>query len=96
MLAVIATIRIRPGLEPQFIDIFAARRRRVLREEPETLEYTLYRSASEPVEFTVVERFPSMDGHRAHLANSTDHEPMMACFDGPPVVQFVTGVDGAC
>jgi quinol monooxygenase YgiN len=95
MLVVFAHIRVKAGLEQTFIDVFTARRRRVLSEEPLTLQYDIFRNDEDPREFTVIERFESMDGHLAHLKASTDHEPMMACFDGKPVVKFTTGVTGA-
>ncbi len=95
MLVVFAQIRIKPGMEQTFIDVFTARRRRVLAGEPLTLQYDVYRNDDDPCEFTVIERFESMEGHRAHLKASTDHEPMLACFDGKPAVRFTTGVAGA-
>jgi quinol monooxygenase YgiN len=89
MIAVIATMYIKPGMAEEFVAAFAVRRARVLATEADALQYDLYQSPLQPLEFVVIERF-----YRAHLAASRDHQRMMACFAGPPVAQVLDEVPG--
>ncbi len=90
MIREIALIPILPGREAEFEAVFAKRRLRVLAEEPETVLYDLFRSDAEPGLYVVNEYFTSDDAKQFHLKNSTDHLPMMACFNGAPVVHRLT------
>jgi quinol monooxygenase YgiN len=95
MIAVLARVRIQTGREREFEVIFAERRARVLATEPDAMQYDLYRSPGESGSFVIIERFPSQQSYRAHLAASRDFERMMACFDGPPVVEMYDAVENA-
>jgi quinol monooxygenase YgiN len=95
MIRELAIIFIQPGREAEFEAIFARRRRRVLAEEPDTLQYDLHRSETEPGTYFVYESFAKPDAREFHLKNSTDHLPMMACFGGSPVVHRLHAVAAA-
>jgi quinol monooxygenase YgiN len=95
MIREFALIPILPGREAEFEAVFAKRRLRVLAEEPETLTYDLFTSDVEPGLYIVNESFASDEAKQFHLKNSTDHEPMMACFNGKPVVHRLEPVSGA-
>ena len=95
MIAIIVKLRIRAGLEDEFERIFAERRGKVLANERDALQYDLYRSPGEQGSFLIIERFPSADAYRAHLAGSRDFERMMACFAQPPQVSMFDSVQGA-
>ncbi|MGA9026378.1 MAG: antibiotic biosynthesis monooxygenase [Steroidobacteraceae bacterium] len=82
----IARIRVLPGAQSRFEGIFATRRARAAAHEPGTLKYDLYAEAGDPLVYTVIEVFAGEQGLRAHLEASTDHEDLMACFDGKPEV----------
>jgi quinol monooxygenase YgiN len=86
MVTIIARIRVLPGSEKVFEEVFRRRRQRCLATEPQTLRYDLFREPAEPAVFTVIEVFTSAAGEQAHLDNSTDHVEMMVCFDGTPEV----------
>ncbi len=92
MIREIAMIPILPGKAAAFEAIFIKRRARVLAEEPGTLLYDLLRSDQGPALYVVQEYFASEAAKAFHLANSTDHEPMMACFDGTPTVHRLAPV----
>jgi quinol monooxygenase YgiN len=79
-----------PEKAGEFEAIFAARRRRVLAEEPGTLKYDFFRSDQGEALYVVEEWFADEDAKAFHLANSTDHEPMMACFAGGFTVHRLT------
>jgi len=83
---------IHPDKAATFEAIFAARRTRVLAEEPGTLKYDLLRSDQGEALYVVEEWFADEDAKAFHLANSTDHEPMMACFAGGFTVHRLTPV----
>jgi len=57
----------------------------VLDTEAGTLSYDLYREPAEPRSYAVIESYASPEALQAHIAGSTDHREMMACFDGKPV-----------
>jgi quinol monooxygenase YgiN len=59
MIAVIATLYIKPGMAEEFVAAFAVRRARVLATEPDVLQYELYQAPQQPLEFVVIERFTS-------------------------------------
>ncbi len=86
MIREIALIPILPDKADEFEAIFIKRRARVLAQEPGTLLYDLLRSDQGPALYVVHEYFASEEAKRFHLESSTDHEPMMACFDGTPTV----------
>ena len=83
MIREIALIPILPGREAEFEEVFAKRRARVLAEEPETHVYDLFRSSEQESLYVVQEYIASDEAKQFHLKNSTDHAPMMACFNGP-------------
>jgi len=86
MIREIAMIPVLPAKAAEFEAIFIKRRARVLAEEPGTLLYDLLRSDQGQALYDVHEYFASEVDKTFNLANSTDHEPMMACFDGTPTV----------
>jgi quinol monooxygenase YgiN len=94
MIAVIATLYIKPGMAEEFVAAFAVRRARVLATEPDVLQYELYQAPQQPLEFVVIERFTSRAAYRAHIAASRDHQRMMACFALPPVAQELDEIAG--
>ena len=96
MFAVVATIFVKAGMAEEFVEAFEARRQRVLATEPAVLQYDLYHDLARPLEFVVIERFTSRQGHEQHLAISRDHHRLMACFAAPPATQLLDSVPGCC
>ena len=92
IMEVVARVRVLPGREADYERIFAERRRRVLATEPDTLEYTLFRNKSDPSAFIVIERFATEAAYHAHRAASVGHEAMLACHDGPPIIDYLDPV----
>lgn len=88
----VARIRVLPGTEARFESVFARRRAKAIAQEPKTLKYDLYAEAAEPLVYTVIEEFTDAEGLKAHLDGSTDHEELMACFDGKPVVHTLHSI----
>jgi quinol monooxygenase YgiN len=94
MIAVIATMFIKPGMAEEFVLAFAQRRARVLATEPDALQYELYASPEQPLQFLAIERFATRASYQAHIAGSRDHQRMMACFARPPTAQLLDAVPG--
>lgn len=88
----VARIRVLPGLQARFESVFARRRAKAIAHEPKTLKYDLYNEAADPLVYTVIEEFADPQGAKDHLAMSTDHEDLMACFDGMPEVHTLTSI----
>jgi quinol monooxygenase YgiN len=88
----VARIRVLPGMQSTFETVFARRRAKAFAHEPKTLKYDLYGEATEPLTYTVIEEFTDTDGLQAHLDGSTDHEELMACFDGKPDVHTLYSI----
>ena len=88
----IARIRVLPGTQEKFEGVFARRREKAAAKEPHTLRYDLYGEAADPLVYTVVEEFTDAGGLQAHLDGSTDHEELMACFDGQPEVHTLYSI----
>jgi quinol monooxygenase YgiN len=88
----VARIRVLPGMQEKFESVFARRRAKAYSHEPKTLKYDLYGETAAPLVYTVVEEFADADGLQAHLDGSTDHEELMACFDGTPEVHTLYSI----
>lgn len=94
MIGLVVTVTIKPGHETAFEAIFAGRRQGVLATEPGNRGYDLYRQQGDAPVYVIIERYVDEAAFAAHLAASTNHEAMLACFAGPPAVQRLTPVEG--
>ena len=92
MYLMIASIRIAAQRVAEWEAVMKARRVRA--REPATRVYDMYRSAGDPLDYVVIEGFADEAGAAAHLAASTEHEAMIACFDGKPQVRTFWTVPG--
>jgi len=84
MIGMVITLRIKPGKQQDFETIFAERQVGVRANEPGNLAYELYRVHDDDEKYIIVERYASDEAYRYHLALSTSHEAMLACFASPP------------
>jgi quinol monooxygenase YgiN len=87
MLNSVVRIKIKSGMEAEWESVMAARRRQVLRDEPDTLVYDVWRSQADPSVYVVMESFASEDARVHHFKSSRGHERMIACFAEPPTTE---------
>ncbi len=86
MIAVIATIRAKPGMGPQVEADFRAWAEVVKANEPGTLQYTLNRSSEDPLEYYTYEIFADQAAVDAHMRNFQARPPGPDMADGPPKI----------
>jgi quinol monooxygenase YgiN len=92
MIAVIATMRVKEGLGPQFERDFAEFAAKVRRDEPTIQLYQLTRSRSEPNTYRIMEIYPSqaaIDAHSAYLQKAAPTNNLGQLFAAPPELEFL-------
>ncbi|MEH6548837.1 MAG: antibiotic biosynthesis monooxygenase family protein [Pseudomonadales bacterium] len=68
MIAVIATVSLKPGSEAKFFELFRQLKVEVDANEPGTLQYGLYRSRDNEASFKIIEHYASTEAWMAHKA----------------------------
>ena len=66
MIAVIATVSVKPGAETEFCELFRQLKIEVDANEPGTLQYGLYRSRDDEASFTIIEHYADTEAWLAH------------------------------
>lgn len=96
MIGVVATIKVKPGVGPDYEAVFTELAERVRRDEPDNVVYELFRSRAEADTYKVLEIYRSEAALEAHRQSAHFQEivPKMAPFrDGRPAVEYLDGID---
>ncbi len=97
MRTLIATFRVHPGKEAEFIDL-VVQQTIDARKEPGNIRYDLYRSVSDPSVFLMHEEFVDAAAQVAHSTSKKHAESapkVRALLDGAPTVRYLDEVEQA-
>lgn len=86
MIAVIATVRAKPGKGPELEADFRAWAEVVKQKEPGTLQYTLNRSKEDPDLYYAIELYRDDAAVQTHMANFQARPPGPDVAAGPPQI----------
>jgi quinol monooxygenase YgiN len=92
MIAVIATVRAKPGKGPELEADFRAWAEVVKQKEPGTLQYTLNRSKEDPDLYYAIELYQDEAAVQAHMANFQARQGGADVAAGPPEIKVLDRV----
>jgi quinol monooxygenase YgiN len=92
MIAVIATVRAKPGKGPELEADFRAWAEVVKQKEPGTLQYTLNRSKDDPDLYYAIEFYQDEAAVQAHMANFQARQAGPDLAVGPPEIKVLDRV----
>lgn len=96
MMTFLARMKIKAGMEEEFIRIARAMTKKVHELEPETLNYEFFKLRDEDRGYAVYEQFSSEAAEEAHRETPYFHElapGMIECIDGTYVREFLDPLD---
>ena len=96
MMTFLARMKIKEGMEEEFIRIARSMTEKVHELEPETLNYEFFKLRDEPRGYAVYEQFASEAAEEAHRETPHFHElapGMIDCIDGTYVREFLDPLD---
>ena len=96
MMTFLARMKIKEGMEEEFIRIARAMTEKVRELESETLNYEFFKLRDEPRSYAVYEQFASEAAEEAHRQTPHFHElapGMIDCIDGTYVREFLDPLD---
>ena len=96
MMTFLARMKIKEGMEDEFIRIARAMTEKVRELEPETLNYEFFKLRDEPRAYAVYEQFASEAAEEAHRETPHFHDlapGMIDCIDGTYVREFLDPLD---